>query len=127
MSSHVRGIAACLLIAVAAQGGCADPKLADSKADPTNTADQEVPIDQVPPEILRTAQDRVPGADFRFAKQAWEDGVLIYKLEGRTVEGKIHQVEITAFGEVVDPLATDAAPDPDEPPPAETPPSEPTE
>lgn len=128
MSLHVRGIAAGLLsIVVAIQGGCAGPVPTDSEVDPTNTADQEISIDEVPSEILRTAQDQRPGANFRFAKKAWENGVLIYKLEGRSDEGKIHLVEITSAGEVVKPLATDAAPDPNAPPPPETPPSEPTE
>ena len=127
MSFRLHGIAASLLIAVAIQGGCAQPNPADSEADATSTADQEMAIDQVPPEILKTAQDQRPGVNFRFAKKGWDNGVLIYKLEGRSDEGKIHQVEVTAAGEVVKPTATDAAPDPHSPPPPETPPSEPTE
>lgn len=128
MSFHVRGIAAGLLIAIAMQGGCAEPMPpTDPDADPTSTPDQELAIDQVPPGILKTAQDQRPGVNFRFAKKAWEDGVLIYKLEGRSDEGKIHLVEVSSAGEVVKPTATDAAPDPNSPPPAETPPSEPPE
>jgi len=126
MSFHIRGFAASLMIAILTLGGCAQPKPADS-VDSTSTADEEMTIDQVPPEILKAAEDQRPGVEFRFAHKRWEDGVLIYKLEGRSDEGRIHAVEVTSAGEVVKPTATDAAQAPDSPPPPETPPSEPPE
>lgn len=126
MSFHVRGFAASLLTPILLLAGCADPKPADT-ADPTSTAEEEVAIDQVPPEILKAAEAQRPGADFRFAHKRWDDGVLIYKLEGGTDEGRIHAVEVTSAGEVVKPTATDAAQASDSPPPPETPPSDPPE
>ncbi len=63
--------------------------------------DREIPLSEVPPEILAAAQDTLPGIVFTEAEVEKTDKGLVYELEG-TVDGKEFEIEISADGEVLE-------------------------
>jgi hypothetical protein len=99
MFRNVRTLATGLLIAALFQPGCAAPKPAASGGE------EKIEIADVPAGVLEAARKQQPGVEFQWAKKDWQDGVLVYKVQGESNEGKIHEVQVTAAGEVVAPAA----------------------
>jgi len=97
MNRHVRNLAAGLLIALPFGPGCAAPKPA------APAGEEKVEIADVPAGVLEVARKSQPGVEFLWAKKDWQDGVLVYKVQGESGEGKIHEVQVTAAGEVLVP------------------------
>lgn len=97
MNRGVRILAASLVVALSFSSGCAEPKPAEP------AAEEKVALDAVPAGVLEAARKRQPGVEFQWAKKAWQDGVLVYKIQGESGEGEIHEVDVTAAGEVVAP------------------------
>lgn len=78
-----------LLVLILLIAGC-------QKATPkTKTA---VPLDQVPPVIMKAAQARLPHVTFESVIRK-ADGV--YEVRGKTKNGKVQEVEVTEAGEVL--------------------------
>ena len=99
MIRHARILAAGLLIALPFQPGCAAPK------PPEPAGEQKIEIADVPAGVLEAAKKHQPGVEFQWARKDWQDGVLVYKVQGESGEGKIHEVQITAAGEFLAPTA----------------------
>ncbi|HZT79394.1 MAG TPA: hypothetical protein VFA26_04185 [Gemmataceae bacterium] len=75
-----------LLLAVAV--GCSGAK----------AKDEVVPIDQVPPPLLKVARETLPDVKFDRARKK-PDGV--YEIQGKTKAGKVREVEVDPSGKVV--------------------------
>ena len=61
-----------------------------------------MPLDQVPPALRKVAEEKFPGVKFDSAYKETKDGKDIYELRGKTKDGKIRDVEVTADGKVLD-------------------------
>ncbi len=65
------------------------------------TADQIVPIDQVPAPLMEIARKRLPGITFDTASKLQVDGKDAYEIRGKNKQGKIREVELSTTGEVL--------------------------
>lgn len=63
---------------------------------------QPLPLDQVPPQILKVAQDRYPDLKFSAAWTEVEDGQSVYELKGQYPNGKMLEVEVTTDGKLLE-------------------------
>ena len=63
---------------------------------------QPLPLDQVPPQILKVAQDRYPDLKFSAAWTEVEDGQSVYELKGQYKNGKMLEVEVTTDGKLLE-------------------------
>lgn len=63
--------------------------------------EKEIPLSEVPKEIIAAAQEAVPGIELTEAEVEKTDKGLVYELEG-TVDGKEFEIEISADGEVLE-------------------------
>ncbi len=95
MKRIVWSMIAGLVVALSFSTGCTAPTPAEPPAE------EKVAIDAVPAGVLEAARKQEPGVEFKWAKKRWEDGVLIYKIQGESGEGKIREVDVNANGEVV--------------------------
>lgn len=59
-----------------------------------------IAMDQVPPEIIKVAQDKYPDLVFDTAFTEMEDGQPVYELKGKSVTGKMMEVEVTKDGKL---------------------------
>jgi hypothetical protein len=82
----------CLLLAIVLSGcgqgqGTGEPQ------------SQAIPIDRVPPELVKIAQEKLPGIKFDHAHRKpngdWE-------IRGKGPNGKVREVELTSSGELVE-------------------------
>jgi len=62
---------------------------------------QPLPLDQVPPQIPKAAQDRYPDLKFSAAWTDVEDGQSVYELKGQYPNGKMLEVEVTTDGKLI--------------------------
>ena len=65
-------------------------------------ADQVVPIDQVPANLMEIARKQLPGITFDTAYKMQVGGKDAYEIRGKTKEGKTREVELSATGEVLE-------------------------
>lgn len=63
------------------------------------TDETVVPMDQVPEAAMKAARAELPGVQFDTAWQL-ENGA--YEIRGKTAEGKIRDLQVTASGEVLE-------------------------
>jgi hypothetical protein len=63
---------------------------------------QSVPIDKVPPKIMEVARKRLPGLNFDRAYKIDVNGKDAYEIRGKDARGKIHEVEVSQDGEVIE-------------------------
>lgn len=63
--------------------------------------DVSMPLDQVPPSIMKIAEEKLPGVKFDSAYKETKDGKEVYEIRGKTKEGKIRDLEVTADGKVL--------------------------
>ena len=63
--------------------------------------DVPITLDKVPPSIMKLAEEKLPGVKFDSAYKETKDGKEVYELRGKTKEGKIRDVEVTADGKVL--------------------------
>jgi hypothetical protein len=64
--------------------------------------DPVVPIDQVPEAALKAAGAKLPGVRFDGAWKVRDGDREAFEIRGRTPEGKIRDVKVTASGEVLE-------------------------
>lgn len=98
-----------LLLATAAIG-LALPALAQTQANPDEST---VPMDQVPQEVMTTAEENAGGVTFEQVSVENEDGTEIYEFAA-TKEGMGYEVDVLADGtleEIEEEIAMDALPE----------------
>lgn len=65
-----------------------------------HTDDTVVPLEQVPAAALKAARAKLPDVKF---DQAWKlPGQDAFEVRGKTKAGKIHDVEVTSSGEILE-------------------------
>ncbi len=57
-----------------------------------------VPLDQVPPAIMKVAQERAPDVKFDVALKGQVRGEEAYELRGKDKRGKACEIEVSASG-----------------------------
>jgi hypothetical protein len=67
----------------------------------TTPPDEVVPLDKVPPLIMKKAQETLPGYTFTGAWRKIEDGKDVFEVRGKNKKGQTREVEISPQGEVV--------------------------
>lgn len=65
------------------------------------TADQIVPVEQVPPGIMEAARKELPGYTFDTVYKMKIEGKNAYEVRGKDRRGKVREVEVSATGEVL--------------------------
>ena len=65
-------------------------------------ADQVVPLDQVPPNLLEIAKKELPGYTFDTVYKMKVDGNDAYEIRGKNKDGKSREVEVSITGEVLE-------------------------
>lgn len=78
------------LLAVAC--GCERPPLAD----------EVVPIDRIPANVMEVARKELPGYRFHTATKFKADGEDAYEIRGKDARGKTREVEVSASGKVIE-------------------------
>lgn len=64
--------------------------------------DEVVPLDRIPEPALKAAQAKLPGVKFDGAWKERDGDSEAYEIRGRTREGKIRDIKVTASGEVLE-------------------------
>ena len=83
-----------LCLATIATAGCS--KSAGERKTP-------IALEKVPAELLKVAQEKFPDVVFDSAFTETEDGQPVYELKGKAKSGKIHEVEVTKDGKILNP------------------------
>jgi hypothetical protein len=58
-----------------------------------------VPIEQVPPELVKIAKEKLPNIAFDHARKLGNGN---YEIRGKAKNGKVREVEVTPAGDVVE-------------------------
>lgn len=70
---------------------------------PPPPKEESVPLDKIPPEVMKVAQDRLKGIEF---EQAWklkdDSGGDAYEIRGRDENGKTREVKVSAAGKILE-------------------------
>jgi len=64
--------------------------------------DTPMPLDQVPPSIMKVARDKFPEVKFDSAYKETKDGKEVFEVRGKSKDGKIREVEVTADGKILE-------------------------
>jgi hypothetical protein len=64
-------------------------------------ADQIVPIEQVPSNVMEAAGKQLPGYTFDTAFKMKIDGKDAYEVRGKDKRGKVREVEVSVTGEIL--------------------------
>lgn len=87
---RVVALAAALMISAA---GCGER---------THEAEDAVPLEQIPQAAMKAAQRELPGVTFDAAWEEAEGSETAYEIRGKTNQGKIRDVKVTAGGRVLE-------------------------
>ena len=68
----------------------------------THEAADAVPLEQVPGPAMKAAQKELPGVNFDAAWKESEGGKDAYEIRGKTKQGKVRDVKVTADGKVLE-------------------------
>ena len=63
---------------------------------------EPLPLEKVPPKIMKAAQDKFPDLKFLAAYTKIEDGQPVNDLKGQSKTGKMLEVEITKDGKLLE-------------------------
>ena len=63
--------------------------------------DIEIPLSEVPASVITIVQNTLPGITLTEAEKEHKDGSVIYELEGKLINGKEYEIEITESGTIL--------------------------
>jgi uncharacterized membrane protein YkoI len=61
----------------------------------------EIPVSEVPANIITIVQNTLPGIDLSETKKEVKDGTVIYELEGVLINGKEYEIKISEDGTII--------------------------
>jgi len=64
-------------------------------------SDTEIPLTDVPANIINIVQNTLPGISLTEAEKNTHDGSVIYELEGKLINGKKYEIKITESGTII--------------------------
>jgi len=63
--------------------------------------DIDIPLTEVPANIITIVQNTLPGISLTEAEKEIDDDTVIYELEGTLINGKKYEIEITESGTII--------------------------
>ena len=63
--------------------------------------ERNIPVSEVPSNIIIIIQNTLPGIALNEAEIEVEDGATVYQLEGKLIDGKKYDIEITESGTII--------------------------
>jgi len=63
--------------------------------------ERDIPVSEVPSNIINIIQNTLPGIALKEAEIEVEDGATVYELEGKLIDGKKYDIEITESGTII--------------------------
>ena len=66
-----------------------------------NNSEIEIPVSEVPANIISIVQDTLPGISLTEAEKEISDDIVIYELEGKLINGKEYEIKIAADGTII--------------------------
>lgn len=81
---------AILLIAASGLSGCFD-----------NHEEVDIPVSEVPANIITIVQNTLPGISLTEAEKKLKGKSVTYELEGKLINGKEYEIEISADGTII--------------------------
>ena len=63
--------------------------------------DVDIPLSEVPDNIITIVQNTLPGISLTEAEKEVNKDVVIYELEGKLINGKEYEIEITESGTIL--------------------------
>lgn len=64
-------------------------------------SDTEIPLTDVPSNIINIVQNTLPGISLSEAEKKIRDDGIIYELEGKLINGKKYEIKITESGTII--------------------------
>ena len=64
--------------------------------------ERDIPVSEVPSNLINIVQNTLPGIDLKEAEVELEDGVNVYELEGKLIDGKEYEIKITESGTILE-------------------------
>jgi len=64
-------------------------------------SDTEIPLTDVPANIINIVQNTLPGISLTEAEKELENDTVIYELKGTLINGKKYEIEITESGTIL--------------------------
>jgi len=61
----------------------------------------EIPLSAVPASVITIVQNTLPGISLTEAEKEVKDDTVIYELEGKLINGKEYEIEITEDGTIL--------------------------
>jgi hypothetical protein len=88
MRGRVLAVVACLL----ATPGCGEER----------EQVQSVTKDEIPPNVLKAAKEKLPNVEFNAAWKEVREGKTAYEIRGYQEDGKIREVKVSEAGEILE-------------------------
>lgn len=66
-----------------------------------NSSEIEIPVSEVPANIVTIVQNTLPGISLVEAEKETRDEIVIYELEGKLINGKEYEIKIAADGTII--------------------------
>ena len=66
-----------------------------------NNNEVEIPLSEIPPNIINIIQNTLPGFSLTEAEKQIKKDTVIYELEGKLIDGKEYEIEITKSGTII--------------------------
>ena len=66
-----------------------------------NSSEIEIPVSEVPANIVTIVQKTLPGISLVEAEKETRDEIVIYELEGTLINGKEYEIKIAADGTII--------------------------
>ena len=63
--------------------------------------ERDIPVSEVPSSIINIVQNTLPGIALKEAEIETKDGTAVYELEGKLINGKEYEIEITESGTII--------------------------
>ncbi len=79
----------CIALLLLVSAGCGEDR----------SPSADVPLEQVPEQVIKVARDKLPGVTF---EQAWKTRKGNYEVRGKAKDGKVRDIQIAPGGEVIE-------------------------
>ena len=89
----MRRVATLAAVLMLAASGCGER---------THQAEDAVPLEKVPQAAMKAAEKELPGVTFDAAWKEAEGGQVAYEIRGKTKQGKVRDVKVSADGKVLE-------------------------
>lgn len=66
-----------------------------------NDEENDIPVNQVPANVISTVQNALPGITLEEAEKCSRHEEITYKLEGKLINGKEYDIKITESGTIL--------------------------